>query len=142
MNKYPLDLLYRSFDCRLSDEEQKELEQALIDSSELREEKERITALRSALTSSNVESFRSYFTNRVIQKVEALESSVVSRELFFDSLIRLFRPIAVAGIAAALILITLNLSGSDEITLAAAFGVSEEGVEELMETPLEYILEE
>ena len=71
-----------------------------------------------------------------------MENSGSSKDLFFESMYRLFKPIAVSGVAVALLLITLNLFTSDDITLAAAFGMSDKGIEEFLETPLVSVLEE
>jgi anti-sigma factor RsiW len=136
-----LDLLYRSFDSDLTAEEQSRLEEGLAASAELRAEKQRLESMRSAITSGAAESFRPFFAERVMQRLEGELKPENGIQELFDSLAHTFRRIAVVGAAAAVVLIALNLSSSEDKTLAAAFGVNESSVEYLIGSPLESVLE-
>jgi hypothetical protein len=136
-----LDLLYRSYDGDLTLEEQRRLDEGLSSSPDLRAEKKRLEQLRGAIRSGATESFRPFFAERVMQRLEGeLKPSNGVQELF-DSLASAFRRIGVVGAAAAVILIALNLSSSEDKSLAAAFGASESSVEYLIGSPLESVLE-
>lgn len=142
MNKKVIDLLYRSFDGTLTPGEKEELNEALAKSRELREEKERITTMRSALSASAAKSFRPFFAERVMH---AITSATVKRngvELFFESLQFAFRRVAVVGATAILILLAYNLVKSGDISIAGAFGMPQETLEEVLESPFDSTLEE
>jgi anti-sigma factor RsiW len=142
MKRDNLELLYRSFDSRLTQEEAQRLEEALSESEELRSEKERIIAMRETLASDSARGFSPLFPERVMGRIRALEEKEAGEELFFESLYRMFRPIALAAAAAAVTSITLNLRESDDYSLSAAFAAQEESIDNLMQTPLESFLEE
>lgn len=142
MNEKMLELLYRTFDDRLTEEERKRLDEALAASEELRAEKERISAMRSAISSNAAVSFEPFFAERVMNRIRDLEKADAGEDLFFESLYRMFRPLALAASLAVFTLISWNLSKSDDISLSAAFAVQEEHSDNLLQTPLESILEE
>jgi len=70
MDKKIIDLLYRSFDSDLSAEEQHLLEQALRESDALKTEKEKITAIRANLALEKEQSFKPFFAERVMNKIQ------------------------------------------------------------------------
>jgi hypothetical protein len=142
MNKKIVELLYRSFDTELTAEEQRQLDEALSGSKNLRDEKERIVEMRNTLSDGAAESFSPFFAERLMQQVRAMDETGAGLEPFFQSLYRLFKPLAVVATAAILTLIAINLQRSDEITVAAAFAVQDDKIEILLETPLESILKE
>jgi len=125
MDKKVTDLLYRSCQGALSDEEQKWLDEALARSEELRKEKELIDAFFKTARSSSEPSFAPFFDDRVMKKIKAggNESSVL--EPFLDAIMYAFRRVAVAGLVFALAIIVLNLGSSETISLASAFGIPE-----------------
>ena len=50
--------------------------------------------------------------------------------------------VALVGAVAAVVLVAVNLSSADDLTIAAAFGMEEQvGLEQLIEPPVEAILE-
>lgn len=136
-----LDLLYRSYDGDLTAEEQSRLREGLASSPDLRAEKERLEQLRGAIKSGATESFEPFFAERVMQRLEVEPKSINGLTGLVDSLAQAFRRVAVVGAAAAVILIALNLSSSEDKSLAAAFGVEESSVEYLVGSPLESVLE-
>jgi len=142
MNEEILELLYRSFDTGLTAEDRLRLDQALGSSEVLRAEKERIASMRNVISNSTTRSFKPFFAERVMRAIENDEDKHLSTDLFFESLYRFFRPVAVIAAAAVVLMISLNLWDSDDVTLAAVLGVQEDSIEEMFETPLETILEE
>jgi anti-sigma factor RsiW len=142
MNEKMLELLYRSFDDRLTEEERTCLEEALSTSEELRAEKERVTGMRKSISSSAAASFEPFFAERVMNRIRGMEKADTDEDLFFESLYRMFRPLALAASVVVFTLISLNLRKSDNISLSAAFAVQEEYRDNLLQTPLESFLEE
>ena len=142
MNEKIIELLYRSFDDRLNDEEQMQLDDALAASPDLQAEKERVEALRQELEASKTESFKPFFAERVMNKIDTLKESETGLEQLFESLQYFFRRVAVAAAVVVVLLVAYNLKTSDEISLSAAIGVSETGLEEVLETPIESMLEQ
>jgi anti-sigma factor RsiW len=142
MNKKVIDLLYRSFDGTLTPREKEELNEALAKSQELREEKERITAMRSAISDSAAISFRPFFAERVMSRIASLGEAKNGAQKFFESLQFAFRRVAVVGATAILILLAYNLVKSGHISIAGAFGMPQESLEEILESPFDSTLEE
>jgi hypothetical protein len=142
MNKKILKLLYRSFDSQLTRQEQQQLDEALANSRTLREEKERIISLRDDISSLTAGSFKPFFAERVIERINRLDNTEQNLYPFFESLWYLFRRVVIAGAVVAIILVSHNLWVSRDITLASAFGASQVTVEQLLKTPFDLILEE
>ncbi len=129
-----LELLYRSFDDRLSPDEQQELDAALAASEELQKEKERISALRSAVSSSGSASFEPFFADRVIQRIHSEKNQQSNGvENFFESLLWAFRRIAIAGAVAVILLFAANLSQGKELSLDSALAMPQLTLEDAWE---------
>ncbi len=104
------DLLIRSMNDRLTTEEDKQLQQALKGSSELREEKIKLNKVGKLLSSRNY-SFSDGFRNRVMQAVSDEKRGKVISVDFTRSFTSMFNRIAVAGVAViALLVISLYIS--------------------------------
>jgi anti-sigma factor RsiW len=142
MNKKVIDLLYRSFDGTLKPEEEKELEEALANSQELRKEKERITNMRSALSTSAVKSFRPFFAERVMHAITSAAGQKNGLEQFFESLQFAFRRVAVMSATVVLLLAAFNVIKNGEVSIAGALGMPQESLEEVLESPFDATLEE
>jgi hypothetical protein len=141
MNDEMLELLYRSFDEELTAEQSKVLEDALAVSEDLRKEKSRIAAMRKMVAESGMDSFRPFFAERVMRRIEDLRGGESSLWTLQEWLPRVFRRVAVVGVAVAGFLAIFNLAQSEGISVAAAFGMSEGSIEEILELPVESILE-
>jgi len=142
MNDKIMELLYRSFDYRLNEEEQMQLDEALVASPDLQAEKKRIEALRNELTSGRTESFKPFFAERVMKKIDTLEESEKGLEQLFESMQYFFRRVAVAAAVVVVLLVAYNLKTGDEISLSSAIGISETSLEEILETPIDSMLEQ
>jgi len=138
MNKKILDLLYRSFDDELTREEQQRLDKALSNSKELREEKIRIDQMRTVISDSCQESFHPFFAEKVMRQIREAERT---QESFFDSLIYVFRPVAIAATILFIVLMSYNLVKSDNISLASAFAVPEITLEHALDPTLSLVME-
>ncbi len=131
MDEKILELLYRSFDSNLNPDEQKVLEYALANSKELKSHKEEMLKMRNSLRSDILQKFGYLFADKVMQKIKNLEEKSKD-ELFFDSIISIFRPIAIAATFILIFLVSYNLINENgnlfnntqqsvDITLAEAF---------------------
>jgi len=142
MNDRILELLYRSFDEELTGDEKRELHDALARSEALRREKDRIEAMRNMVSASGVDTFKPFFAERVMRRLSDMRESRNGIWTLQDWLSRLFRPVAIAGAAVAAGLLVFNLVQADGVSVAAAFGMSEVPIEEILELPVEAMLED
>jgi hypothetical protein len=142
MKKKIQELLYLSFDSRLSEEEQRQLKEALDRSPRLREEKRRIEELRQAIGRGAVRSFRPFFAERVMHAISSLGEVKNGAQLYFESLQLAFRRVALVGATAILLLLAFNFVRSGDVSVAAALGMSQETLGDVLEAPFDATLED
>jgi len=135
------DLLYRSFDSDLDQEEKKRLEEALARSKEFREEKEMIASLREKIQGSKTTSFNPLFADRVMTNIHSSENTDES-EKFFDSLFVFFRPIAIAATVLIIIIAGYNMSTTGQFSFEGALGIPEVTVDDVYDPTLALVSEE
>lgn len=136
MNKKILKLLYRSFDDDLNEKEKKQLEEAMENSVELRREKEQIEVRRQAVSDSAAQSFKPFFAERVMGRIQARGQKENTLEAFYDTLKAVFRRLAVAAAVIMIALITINLIIGESPLMDEAFYISELTFEEVLQLPL------
>ncbi len=136
MNKKISRLLYRSFEGRLKEKEQARLEKALERSPELRAERDQIHRQRKMLSGGAIGSFAPGFADRVMGRLDASAAGSNGWELFYATLLTLFRRFAIAGAVAMLLLLTYNLHLGDKLSPEEIFFASDATHEELMRLPL------
>ena len=136
MTKYKkiLKLLYRSFDSQLNEKEQKILIQALESSPELRLEKEQIEMQREALATGTVQSFKPFFVERVMEQVNTLggKTNGLDLQMFYESLVSVFRRFAVVGGIISILLFIYNLGVGDILPLEEALTITDFTVQEIL----------
>jgi anti-sigma factor RsiW len=142
MNERIVELLYRSFDTGLSAQEERDLREALESSEALRREKERIEAVRGMVSTAGANTFKPFFAERVMRRVADLREGRNGMVTLLEWLTRVFRWVALVGAAVAAGLVVLNLVQADGISLAAVFGISDVPIEEIIELPVESMLED
>lgn len=131
MDEKILEILYRSFDSEINQDEQKQLKDALENSDELQNLKEDILKMRASLKQKDPKSFGYMFADKVMQRINVIEDKSTD-ELFFDSIISVFKPLAIAATFLLIFMFSYNIineSGSlfkgyqksQDITLAEAF---------------------
>ncbi len=135
-DKKILDLLYRSFDSDLDEEEKKLLEEAMKKSEDLRKEKEQIEAQRQSISNSAVQSFKPFFAERVMSRIHALGETEDALENFYESLKAVFRRLTIVGAVVMIALISYNLIVGEGLSPDEAFYVSELTYEEILQLPL------
>jgi len=141
MRQQLMKLLYRSFDTKLTPEEQRQLDQALNTSKPLQIRKARIERLREQLRSSAAQSFRPFFVERVVGCIRELQAQERNQEIFFEALVSVFRPVAVALLALLIVLLSYNFGKSDNKTIASALADPPIPVEEMLDPTVVLILE-
>ena len=99
-------------------EEEAGLRQEVAHSPSLRAELEEMQRLQNLLqttvTTSSKHALRPFFTDRVMRRLVRTETATTRpEEELFSSLLRLFRPVALAGLVMILGLITYNMTRSD-----------------------------
>ncbi len=104
INQEMFDLLIRSMNDQLTADEDKQLQQAFKESSELREEKIKLNKVGKLLSSRNY-SFSDGFRNRVMQAVSDEKKGKVISIDFTRTFTSMFNRIAVAGVAAIVLLV-------------------------------------
>jgi len=142
MKKKILELLYLSFDGRLSDEERRLLEDELARSPRLREEKKRIETLRGAIERGAARSFRPFFAERVMHAIAAARPAKNGLERFAVSLQLAFRRVALVGATAILLLTIFNIVRTGDLSVAGALGMPQETLVEVLESPFDATVEE
>ena len=102
------ELLMRSFDETLSEQDQRKLDEALNSSAELRREKEKISAMREMLTAGRDVKFNPMFAERVMNRLPDALRPVQEPDLF-SALFHMFKRVVFAGAIAVVILASVQL---------------------------------
>ena len=108
------DLLIQSFDRELTTEEQLQLDEALKNSEELREQKEQLVSLRNMISKTKI-SFDQNFSAEVMDKI--------SEGNFSSNVISLFKKIAYTGAASIVILLGSHLYSGGSLSLESFLGI-------------------
>ena len=140
MNKRMLDLMVKSLDGELTAVERSDLNAALAESAELREELARLVAVRRAVAASGRTSFGPFFAERVMHRIRT-EGRATGEESLLGALFGVFRPVALAAAAVVVGLVIYNSAKTDSVSVAGALGVPQVTLEEIMEPPVETVLE-
>jgi hypothetical protein len=135
-HKKVLKLLYRSFDTDLSKKKKQQLDEALEQSKDLREERKLILSRRQAVADSAVRTFRPYFADRVMSQVAAMGDKKDTQESFYDALIFGFKRLAVVGALVMIGLIFFNVIKGHVIPIDEAFFASDLVIEEILNLPI------
>ncbi len=127
------NLLLRSFDTPLAESEQRQLENALASSKELRTVREEIVTLRLGLQGVKGETFKPFFSERVMER---LNNPQLSMAEYFVSV---FRSVALSAAVLVIICSAYNISRENTFTLESALGIHHQTLEQILalEAPLE-----
>ena len=136
MNDRLYNLLLKSLDSELRPEAQKELENALKESEEMRLAQDELLKLRTSLNRKSEHNFSAGFEERVMARISDLQQETINSGLNL-----IFRPVAIAAVALIIILASFNMASSDQFTVQGAFAVTEVAPEEAF-NPLVDLLKE
>jgi anti-sigma factor RsiW len=142
MNDAMLGLLHRSFDGGLTPKEQALLDEALAASEDLRIEHRRIQAIRARISRGATDTFKPFFTTRVMARIAKAAEQDATAERFFGALSYAFRRVALAGVLIIAGFIIYNIAATDEISFTTVLGAPEISIDEVFEPPTNPILED
>lgn len=117
------NILIKSFDEKLSPEEQKQLDATLKESSALREEKRSLEEMRTLIGSTSFQ-FAEGFSDRVMSNIEKTKPE------FFIGFYNAFVRVAIAGVAAIFLILLAIYFVDGSITLDSLYGIAEYAPEE------------
>lgn len=120
MNKKDLRLLIRSFDEDLPPNDSARLEEVLRGSSRLREERDRLAALRGMMAAGRNVAFKPFFAGRVLSRL-APQAVRTRAEDFAINLTLAFRRVALAGSLVVLGLTAYNVLAGPSPADASVF---------------------
>lgn len=135
--KKPLELLYRSFDTNLPQQEKDMLDKVLSQSDELLREKILIEDLRRAISQLSIEDFKPFFAERVISRIEHKKTQ---SEAFFSSLCRSFKWAIIPSLAIVIAILVSNILSADEFSIGGAFGFPQVTIEDVLQPQTDMIL--
>lgn len=126
-------LLIKSFDDNLSQKEQDELNNGLIDYPELLKEKKELISIRNKLQSQTY-GFQYGFSNKIMRRIDELQDSSQNLQIFFtNQLSNLFRKWVVPVGAISIALIVISLYFTDGYTsLKTIIGINEITIDDAM----------
>lgn len=131
------DLLYRSFDGTLNTKEQTNLDYALENSTALRNEKQQIETQRKIISQCTEEhSFNPFFAQQVMNRITALTGNQNYGEIFADSLLFLFKRLALVTITLCIIMISYNILSDEILKLIDFLSPSPMTYEAMLKLPL------
>ena len=133
MKEKLLDLLHKSFDSSLTSKEREILKKGLSESAALRKEKEKVELMRERLADSKQGTFNPFFAERVMNRIKTNQKLQQEKRTSFDSLVVLFRPIAITTAVLLIILLSYNMKKTDNYTLAGALGQEHVTLEHVMD---------
>ncbi len=127
------NLLLRSFDDRLTDSERRRLDSALRSSEELRTAKEEIVALRRRLQDVKGGTFKAFFAERVMERLNNPELSMA------EYFVSVFRDVAIGAAVLVIICSAYNISRENSVTVDSALGIHHQTLEQVLtlEAPFE-----
>ncbi|MBN2102528.1 hypothetical protein JW835_00640 [bacterium] len=126
------NLLLKSFDTDLSDDEQIKLETALKQSAELRFEKDRLLKIRHALRHVLYTRFQPFFADRVIARIQSVKTSN-SIDLFFESLKTAFRTLVIPVALLIIGFMSYNAIHRNQSFLSSLFPQEEASLEQALD---------
>jgi hypothetical protein len=117
-------LLYESFDRQLSGEERHLLDRAREEAKELRREEEQIRRQRRLLASGDPPSFAPGFADRVLARLGEEKKRFAANDLFYETLTTVFRRVALAAAALALVMVSYNIIRTGSVSVSGALAMA------------------
>lgn len=118
MNKKKL--LYKSFEQKLTDKEQKLLDKLLSNSESLRNEQRKILKMREGLLNFSVPGFKSVFEDEIMKKVNG---SKYSKKIYFEQLEYSFKKVAFAMMVIIVLVLGYHFQKYGSIDFQGILGI-------------------
>jgi anti-sigma factor RsiW len=141
MNEKVYNLLLRSLDTALTPQEQHRLDQALSRSETLRLEMERLQAMRQSIRRSGKRTFRPFFAEHVMQRIESFARQKPAEETFFFALKEVFRPVVIGAVIFIAVMLSYQAVRHDGVAFAGVADQSDVTLDEAFDLRLEWIQE-
>jgi len=142
MDNKIIDLLYRSFDNTLTPRERELLDSSLERSEELRHEQERIAAMRQVIAENNGGYFKPLFAERVMRRIQNLQNQPDPAYDLFESLVYMFRRVALVSVIAVIVLFSVQLLYKDNETSVINESISEMTLDDVLNEAFSTSLED
>jgi anti-sigma factor RsiW len=141
MSKKISNLLLRSLDTTLTPQEQHRLNQALSRSGALRHELEQLKVMRQSIHQSGKRTFRPFFAERVMQRIETSAQQKPAEDTFFFALKKVFRPVAIAAVIFIVVILSYQAVRHDGVVFAGVVDHSDVTLDEAFDLRIEWIQE-
>jgi hypothetical protein len=130
MNKKKIErLIYKSLDSDLSRRESKELHDELQSSEDLLEKYSQIESIRDSVSQSAATTFKPFFEERLMNKINSLPKPAGILFNWTDSLVISFRRIAAIAILLLIVLVSYNVSNGNNYSIESLLGMNETSIE-------------
>jgi len=136
MDRKILKLLYRSLDLTLKEKDRRRLDEALEESTELRQHQADLLAVRQAIADGAVRSFRPQFVERTINRIHSGGEAAATEDLLFGAYRTVFRRAAVVGLIILAVLVSYNIVHKDLLPQDAIFYVSDLTIGKILQVPI------
>jgi hypothetical protein len=122
-------LFYKSLDGAVSPEENELLQQELKSSEELRKTSRQINEIRQLVSSSAETSFKPFFEERLLTKLNSPSAIEGYFNNWANSLAVSFRQVALAAIIILAVLVSFNLNAGNKYSIENLLGISHTNIE-------------
>jgi len=129
MNKKITDLLYRSFDAELTEQERQTLHNAMSEDEQIAEQKQ-IEKLRKNISKNAIRTFKPFFAKRVIHEITRRQEAANN---FLPALLWSFRRVVIIAATIIIYLVANNALRSGGLAPDDLFAMPEETLEETIE---------
>jgi len=134
-------LLFRSFDDHMNKRDQDLLKKHLTFSDELKKEKAELELIRSVISKNEEYKFKPHFSDRVMSAIKEKSYQESYEETFFQSLIGLFKPVAIGAMVLLIVMMSYNIFQNKKVSFSNAVAIPEINVEVAFDPVLPLILE-
>lgn len=121
------ELLIKSLDSKLSNEERQLLITMMEDDHQLKKYSQQYDKLREMLLRQEPDSFGPFFAERIVNKIKNLRKEIDYQIFFF------FKRYQLAAVGIVIALIVLNIVFSDQLTLKSVLGFEDQTSNDLIE---------
>jgi hypothetical protein len=132
-------LIYKSFDGSLDDKESAMLERYLLESDEIRKEYNRLNLIREKISGSAITSFKPFFEERVIAKINYPADDKDLLNNWTISLTASFRKVALVAMIILVMLVTYNLNKGNKYSIENLLGKEKISMENDFD-PIHYLM--
>jgi len=135
-----IDLIYKEIDSELSSEEKNILHKEMKKNPDLADERKKILKVREMITGSAINSFKPFFEEKVMSKINALDGTN-ELDIFGRFLTIFFKRTAFVSAFIILLILILNVSSGNILSVEAALGLPEMTINEIFDPTTMIVME-